>query len=104
MADTILASEDPRVRRMAPHIVRSLEQSVALCQSMMDYLAETLAGEPARFAMQELVGEIAESAGIEVRYDGPEEIRLDRTMVSRILLNLTLNAANAGPGRISIDI
>ena len=71
VADTILASEDPRVRRMAPHIVRSLEQSVALCQSMMDYLAETPAAEPVRFAMQELVGEIAESAGIEVRYDGP---------------------------------
>ena len=48
VADTILASEDPRVRRMAPHIVRSLEQSVALCQSMMDYLAETPAGVSAR--------------------------------------------------------
>ena len=104
VADTILASEDPRVRRMAPHIVRSLEQSVALCQSMMDYLAETPAAEPVRFAMQELVGEIAESAGIEVRYDGPEEVRLDRTMMSRILLNLARNAANAGAARISIDI
>jgi len=104
VADTILESEDPRVRRMAPHIVRSLEQSVALCQSMMDYLAETPAAEPVRFAMQELVGEIAESAGIEVRYDGPEEVRLDRTMMSRILLNLARNAANAGAARISIDI
>ena len=104
VADTILASEDPRVRRMAPHIVRSLEQSVALCQSMMDYFAENPAAEPVRFAMQELVGEIAESAGIEVRYDGPEEVRLDRTMMSRILLNLAHNAANAGAGRISIDI
>ena len=57
-----------------------------------------------RFATQELVREIAESAGIEVRYDGPEEVRLDRTMMSRILLNLTHNAANAGAARISIDI
>ena len=104
VADTILASEDPRVRRMAPHIVRSLEQSVTLCQSMMDYLAETPAAEPVRFAMQELVEEIAESAGIEVRYDGPDEVRLDRTMMSRILLNLARNAANAGAGRISIDV
>ena len=104
VADTILVSEDPRLRSMAPHIVCSLEQSVALCQSMMDYLAETPAAEPVRFAMQELVGEIAESAGIEVRYDGPEEVRLDRTMMSRILLNLARNAANAGAARISIDI
>jgi signal transduction histidine kinase len=86
---------------MAPHIVRSLEQSVALCQSMMDYLAETPAAEPVRFAMQELV---EESAAIEVRYDGPDEVRLDRTMMSRILLNLARNAANAGASRISIDV
>ena len=104
VADTILASEDPRVRRMVPHIVRSLEQSVALCQSMMDYLAETPVAEPVRFAMQELVGEISESAGIEMHYAGPEEVRLDRTMMSRILLNLARNAANAGAGRLSIDI
>ena len=104
VADTILASEDPRVRRMAPHIVRSLEQSVALCQSMMDYLAETPAAEPVRFAMQELVEEIAESAAIEVRYDGPDEVRLDRKMMSRILPNLARNAANTGASRISIDV
>ena len=31
VTDTLIASEDPRVRRAAPHIVRSLEQSVVLC-------------------------------------------------------------------------
>ena len=71
---------------------------------MMDYLAETPAAEPVRFTMQELVEEIAESAAIEVRYDGPDEVRLDRTMMSRILLNLARNAANAGASRISIDV
>ena len=71
---------------------------------MMDYLAETPAAEPVRFAMRELVEEIAESAGIEVRYDGPDEVRLDRTMMSRILLNLARNAANAGASKISIDV
>ena len=100
----ILASEGPRVRRMAPHMACSLVQSVALCQLMMDYLAETSAAEPVRFAMQELVRKIAESAGVEVRYAGPGEVHLDRMMMSRILLNLTRNAANAGAGRISIDI
>ena len=51
VADTILELEDPRVRRMVPHIVRSLEQSVVLCQSMMGYLAEIPVAEPVRFAM-----------------------------------------------------
>ena len=54
--------------------------------------------------MQELVEEIAESTSIEVRYDGPDKVRLDRTMMSRILLNLARNAANAGAGRIRIDV
>mgnify|MGYP004140624377 CR=1 FL=1 len=59
VADTILASQNPRVRMLRPHILRSLEQSVALCQSMMDYLAETSAAKPVRCAMQEFLGEIA---------------------------------------------
>ena len=71
---------------------------------MMDYLAETPAAEPVRFAIQELAGQIAESAGNEVRYDRLEEVRLDRTMMSRILFNLAHNAANASASRISIDI
>ena len=54
--------------------------------------------------MQELVEEIAESTSIEVRYDGPDKVRLDRTMMSRILLNLARNATNAGAGMISIDV
>ena len=104
VADTILASDDPRVRRAAPHIVRSLEQSVALVQSMMDYLADTPAAEPEDVPMRELAAEIADSAGLDVSYDGPEMLRLDRVMMSRILLNLARNAANAGAGSLSIDV
>ena len=104
VADTILASEDPRVRRAAPHIVRSLEQSVALVQSMMDYLADTPAAEPEDIPMRELAAETGESAGLAVQYDGPETVRLDRVMMSRILLNLARNAASAGATSLSIDI
>ena len=104
VADTLLASDDPRVRRMAPHIVRSLEQSVELCQSMLDYLAETPTPTPVRFDMTELAREIQEASGIEIVYSGPAELRLDRTMLSRSLLNLARNAASAGARQLSIDI
>ena len=67
-----------RLRRMAPHIVRSLEQSVDLCQSMLDYLAETPSPEPVRFAPAELVAETSESASIPIRYLGPDEVRIYR--------------------------
>lgn len=104
VADTLLASEDPRVRRMAPHIVRSLEQSVELCQSMLDYLAETPTPEPVRFDMNEFSSEIQEASGIDITYNGPAEIRLDRTMLTRAILNLARNAASAGATALNIDI
>ena len=104
VADTLLASKDERVRRMAPHIVRSLEQSLDLCQSMLDYLAETPSPEPVRFAPAELVAETSESASIPIRYSGPDEVRMDRTMLSRILLNLARNAVSAGAQELSVDI
>ena len=104
VADTLIASEDPRVRRAAPHVVRSLEQSVVLCQSMMDYLAETPLPDPEIVTMQELADEIATGSRVDVIYSGPERLFLDRTMMARILLNLARNAANAGAGSVSIDI
>ncbi len=104
VADTLLASKDERVRRMAPHIVRSLEQSVDLCQSILDYLAEAPLPEPVRFAPAELVAETSESASIPIRYSGPDEVRMDRTMLSRILLNLARNAVSAGAQELSVDI
>ena len=55
VADTLIASQDSRVRRAAPHIVRSLEQSVVLCQSMLDYLAEPAIPDPDIITMSELV-------------------------------------------------
>ncbi len=46
VADALVASEDPKVRRSAPHVVRSLEQAVDLCQSMLDYLVEVPPPKP----------------------------------------------------------
>ena len=104
VADTLIASEDPRVRRAAPHVVRSLEQSVTLCQSMLDYLAETPVPEPEIITMPDLAAETAADSGLEVAYSGPDRLYLDRTMMARVLLNLARNAAAAGATAISIDI
>jgi signal transduction histidine kinase len=104
VADTLIASEDPRVRRAAPHVVRSLEQSVILCQSMLDYLAETPIPEPDIITMPDLAAETATDSGITVNYSGPDQLYLDRTMMACILLKLARNAAAAGAGQISIDI
>jgi signal transduction histidine kinase len=50
------------------------------------------------------VSETSESASIVIRYTGPDEVHMDRTMLSRILLNLARNAASAGAKSLSVDI
>ena len=104
VADTSLAAKDDRVRRMAPHIIRSLEQSVILCQSMLDYLAETKPLQPTRFAPADLLAEIGESAGMAISYSGPNAVFMDREMLSLILRNLACNASFACAEKPSVDI
>ena len=62
------------------------------------------AAKPLRFAMQELVGEIAESAGIEVRYNGPEDVRLDRTMITWVLLNLARSTEDGSEFKLQLPM
>ncbi len=38
--DALMGSDDLKVRPSTPHVVRSLEQAVGLCKSMLDYLVE----------------------------------------------------------------
>ena len=71
---------------------------------MMDYLADTPQAEPEDIAMQQLAAETSEDANLTIRYDGPDTLRLDRVMMSRILLNLARNAASAGATSLSIDV
>ena len=41
VSDALMQSDDINVRRSAPLVMQSLEQAVDLCQSMLDYLAQT---------------------------------------------------------------
>jgi len=99
-----VASEDPKVRRSAPHVVRSLEQAVDLCQSMLDYLVEVPPPKPKRIQMDGVVDMLKSSSGLEVDYIGPDEIFVDDKILSRILINLSRNARLAGATDLQIDI
>ena len=104
VADALVASEDPKVRRSAPHVVRSLEQAVDLCQSMLDYLVEVPPPKPKRIQMDGVVDMLKSSSGLEVDYIGPDEIFVDDKILSRILINLSRNARLAGATDLQIDI
>ena len=84
LVDSINAfSDDPSVASpIADELLRSRE-FVAAARALETLQRNTLLAlrQRERFAMRELVEEIAESAGIEVRYDGPDEVRLDLSLI-----------------------
>ena len=104
VADALLDSDDKRVNRTAPHVVRSLEQAVDLCQSMMDYLVAVPDPQLSNFAMHDIANELTDATKMQITYSGPAKIRADRKMMQRIFLNLARNSGNAGATKLNIDI
>ena len=104
VADALLNSDDARVNRSAPHVVRSLEQAVDLCQSMMDYLVAVPDPQLSTFAMHNIANELTDATKMQITYSGPAKIHADRKMMQRIFLNLARNSGNAGATKMNIDI
>ena len=104
VADALLNSQDKQVKRTAPHVVRSLEQAVDLCQSMMDYLVAVPDPQLSTFSMRDITNELTDSSKMQITYSGPAKIHADRKMMQRIFLNLARNSINAGATKLHIDI
>jgi len=104
VSDALLSSKDENVRKSAPLVLRSLEQAVDLCQSMLDYLAQTPDPIPSDFELPELLAEIQSASLLKLRYQGPRIMHTDRNMMSRILLNLARNAGTAGANMMWVEV
>ena len=104
VSDALLQSDDANVRKSAPLILHSLEQAVDLCQSMLDYLAQTPRPKFADFDLPELLGNIQQASLLTLHYQGPQVMHADRAMMQRILLNLARNAGTAGATELWIEV
>jgi len=104
VSDALLLSKDENVRKSAPLVLRLLEQAVDLCQSMLDYLAQTPDPIPSDFELPELLAEIQSASLLKLRYQGPRIMHADRNMMSRILLNLARNAGTAGANMMWVEV
>ena len=104
VADALLSSKDTQVSRTAPHVVRSLEQAVDLCQSMMDYLVAVPDPQLSTFSMHDIANELTDATKMQITYSGPAEIHADRKMMQRIFLNLTRKSGGAGATNLHIEI
>jgi signal transduction histidine kinase len=104
VSDALLASDDDNVRKSAPLVLRSLQQAVDLCQSMLDYLAQTPAPVYADFDLVKLLEEVKTATLLDIDFCGPTTMHADRGMMFRILLNLGRNAGAAGASKLTIEI
>jgi len=116
--DRLETSEDPRVRRMAPKLVKSLTRAVHLCESTLTYgKAEEAAPTLSRLNLGELVWDVIEAERLAIGTqpvrlvnDVPAELTLvaDPEQLHRVLGNLIRNARQAisrsqAPGEIVIS-
>jgi signal transduction histidine kinase len=111
VSDTVSASNDPKVKRVAPTLLGAIDRAIALCSQTLTFAAGGSAPPVRRrFDLHDLVDEVfAEVGGVptrEVRWmnrvpPGLESVA-DRGQLFRVLTNLARNAAEAGAGAITI--
>ncbi|MFO7855000.1 MAG: HAMP domain-containing sensor histidine kinase [Paracoccaceae bacterium] len=115
LADSLAASADPRVARVGPKLIRSLDRAATLCASTLSYgRVEEPAPVPRTVALPALIEEVGDAVFADrlagdapgpVRFeaDVPSEMELvaDPEHLLRILVNLVRNARQAmeGAGR-----
>ena len=104
LSDQVATLDDPKVQRLAPRLVTTLDKAIGFAQSVLDYGRESAALPVlAPVALHGLVEDAAFDAHlvghptISFRNEAPEGLRLrvDQAQFSRVLVNLLKNAREA---------
>ena len=102
--DQLENSSDPRVSEAAPVVIKATEQASLLCQNMLDYLTEMPRPEASIVAVDELIEDLQNTTDLQINWQGPTSLNIDKMMIHRLLFNLARNARQAGASRLEIDI
>ncbi|NOZ33135.1 MAG: HAMP domain-containing histidine kinase [Alphaproteobacteria bacterium] len=108
LSDQVADLDDPKVQRLAPRLVQTLDRAIGFAQSVLDYGRQ--ANQPPRpqpVDMRMLVTESAAEAGLvghpdlEFKNTIPDDfcINVDPDQFSRVIVNLLKNAREAIEGR-----
>lgn len=107
LSDQVAGLDDPKVQRLAPRLVTTLDRAIGFAQSVLDYGRQSATPpRPVKVAVRTLVEDAAFDAGLaghpEITFENgvPESVtlRVDREQMSRVLVNLIKNAREAIDG------
>jgi signal transduction histidine kinase len=120
LSDQVAGLDDPKVQRLAPRLVTTLDKAIGFAQSVLDYGRQAIAPpRPAAIGLRSLI----EDAAFDARLAGhpdivftngvPETVIIsaDPDQMGRVFVNLLRNAREAletangrdGEGRVSVD-
>ncbi|CAO3442145.1 hypothetical protein [Azospirillum argentinense] len=116
LSERLAESADPEVRRVTPRLMASIDRAVELCGQTMTYTRDgllplTRTAVPLRPLVEEagaaaLAALRPDGERAELRWDNrvPEglTVRADAAQLSRALVNLGRNAAQAGAGAVTV--
>ncbi|MEQ1899407.1 MAG: HAMP domain-containing sensor histidine kinase [Devosia sp.] len=104
LSDQVVALDDPKIQRLAPRLVNSIDRAIGFAQSVLDYGRQSATPpKPVPVDLHALVDESALEAGImrhpeiAFRNDVPDDIavKVDPEQLARVLVNLMKNAREA---------
>lgn len=111
VSDSMAESADPRVRRVTPTLIKSIDRAVDLCERTLTFArGGEMRMEPARVVVAELVAEVGSalpavmSGAASWQSQVPPDLvtTADRDQLYRVLANLSQNAVDAGATVLSV--
>ncbi len=104
LSDQVVALDDPKIQRLAPRLLHSIDKAVAFAQSVLDYGRQSgTPPKPVPVDLRALIDESTIDAGLRghpsIALDNavPDDItiKVDPDQLARVLINLAKNAREA---------
>ncbi|GHA23803.1 histidine kinase [Devosia pacifica] len=104
LSDQVATLDDPKVQRLAPRLVNTLDKAISFAQSVLDYGRESATPpSPSRVALKGLIDDAGFDAGLAGHPDivftnevsADIALNVDAVQMTRVLVNLLKNARQA---------